>query len=315
MVNAKKGKTGQKTIHKLRVSSRTLRALLKNFQFLLTEEEYQSINGPLKAYADELSVVRELDVLHGNLKKDRIKTTKPKAIAGLQGLKRKCTEIRKQRRTRIPEITQLMINSAAYEKLDEYISKYYRLDQLSRAYNHPLVQEKAQSIVELHLRKIAKAAVAMEVDAPDDTLHSLRIALKNFRYTLADFSCLHPQGFQPQLEKIGMLQDRLGNIHDRQVWLAQIEDIHAVIGEDRGFESSAYQAAGFTKKLLRRKWQKNIQKNFKKVKKIWSDLQQNQFWFGFLKDVEASDSQQGCDPVSSERKDQHLEDLPDRTPE
>jgi CHAD domain-containing protein len=76
-------------------------------------------------------------------------------------------------------------------------------------------------VLETRLREARSLAGALEHRDSRD-LHDFRIACKRLRYALERFESLDPS-LESVAERLGSLQDALGEAHDRDVLLAMLE--------------------------------------------------------------------------------------------
>jgi CHAD domain-containing protein len=72
-------------------------------------------------------------------------------------------------------------------------------------------------VVQTRLREAQRLAAALE-SRDKAELHDFRIACKRLRYTLERFESLEPW-LQPAAERLALVQDALGEAHDRDVLL------------------------------------------------------------------------------------------------
>jgi len=80
------------------------------------------------------------------------------------------------------------------------------------------VEEVIERVLETRLREIRALAPGLE-RRDKQGLHDFRIACKRLRYALERFEALEPS-LQAAAERIALLQDELGDAHDRDVLLA-----------------------------------------------------------------------------------------------
>lgn len=308
-----KGKSSKKVIHNLRVLSRKLRVTLRNFRSLFSDTQFQSLNELFRNFADQLSMVRELDVLHQQFKKFRKQTYTEKIEQGLSILETTCAQISLEKRSQIPAASRNFSESPEFTELAVFITENHISQSLGSVGHNRDVLNKAQIILQRQLKKVKECAHALDSDVPEEAFHQLRIALKNLRYTLDDFTCLRGDGFAKQLSRMELLQDLMGAIHDRQVWKAQSQEILAVIGETVAETTDEWESAAGAVRLLVRDWEIQIESDYSDVKKIWFMLDRDGFWSTFQ--IIEQDSEQRGNPFSSERENEHLEDLSEGTPE
>ena len=310
-----RGKYGKKTVHKLRVSCRKLRTTLKNFKGLLPPDSYTVLEHDLKVLANRSGVVRELDVLLKELEKANQINYTEKAMAGFEVLYSVVRKLTNEKRQSLQAVVESFAASSSYPLLADYVDQYHNLDHLAEACQTPVLRKKANKLLMTQLRKISNQAVVLAYDEPSDEFHQLRIRLKSLRYTMTDFSSLHSNGFEQQLDKMTLIQNLMGDIHDRQVWLAQLHEVFAVIAEQKGEDSKKYRTALFAGNILHRKWQDEINSAYTDFKHLWQVLAREKFWSSFLVELAESGSEERSNPVASERENEHLEDFSESTPE
>ena len=78
-------------------------------------------------------------------------------------------------------------------------------------------RELINRVVQTRLREAQRLAAALE-SRDQAELHDFRIACKRLRYTLERFESLEPW-LQPAAERLALVQDALGEAHDRDVLL------------------------------------------------------------------------------------------------
>jgi putative phosphoesterase len=72
--------------------------------------------------------------------------------------------------------------------------------------------------------------------------HALRIAAKRLRYTAEMFRPLFDDQLKKEIAELKSVQDVLGEMHDCDVWLAEIDHLAEYIGETPGVDKSALTA-------------------------------------------------------------------------
>jgi len=204
-------------VHDMRVSIRKLRSALRDFAQLTDKFRLKKIRKNLKFLADLLGEVRDLDVAIDAF-------TKASKEADSSDIKKGIAEIVKD---------CVVQRSDAYERLrDQLVVE--RLADLSkefdRAFDHSLrqskifaakdVNETARVMIENRLDRFLA-----EVDAIYDPfavrrIHRLRIAGKQLRYSLELFGELWDGKLRPFADETKKMQSYLGDLHDRDFWIA-----------------------------------------------------------------------------------------------
>ena len=286
---------------------------MRNFRTLLSESQFEALNEIFRNFADQLSVVRELDVLHQQFKKQLKQTYTEKVNQGLCVLETACAMVVREKRKGISAAARNISDSADYSFLNEFVLRNYDLQQMGSVCHHDEVLGRAQTILQKQLQKVAECASALDLEVPDEAFHQLRIALKNLRYTISDFSCLRDDEYSQQLSRMELLQNLMGQIHDHQMWITQSREILAFIGENGGEETEDWNSAACAVSLLARGWQRQVESDYSDVRKIWELLDRDAFWSTF--DIVESGSDQRGDPFTSESENEHFEDFTESTPE
>ncbi|MEE4195975.1 MAG: CHAD domain-containing protein [Anaerolineae bacterium] len=276
------GKSGKKMIHKLRVSCRKFRVLLKNFRDYFPQDQVGLLADEIKKLASAFAVSREMVLLRKEIKSTRKENYTEKATMGFEVLANTCVQEDHHRKGALQMAARSFAESDNLSLLDEYVTEHHDLDNLAAVCQNTSIQSFAQDNLTRQLRKIASEAKALEHETPDDDFHQLRISLKNLHYSLKDFACLEEDHYDAQLGRIKQLQNLMGRIHDRQVWLAQINEILAVIGERNQDDEELMRNAAFAVEILKRKWRDQINADYADLKIIWGYLQRDHFWSSFF---------------------------------
>jgi CHAD domain-containing protein len=273
---AAKGKHNRGRIHELRVSCRKLRVILRNYQKLFSPAEFAIMEKSLRVLASDLALLRELDVLQKALGKISRASYTERAVRGFDRLKSVCGAAAAKRRASISGKLEMFLQSPGYQLLKKSAVEFDSSADLLTLCQHPVVIKNAESVIRKWLRLIT--AYLDHVHEPDEEFHELRIQLKSFRYTLQDFDCLWEGRFSSQIERITYLQDLMGEIHDHQVWVVQLDEILAVITEQSDGVSVEAEDAVFAAQLLKSSWTQEINEAFAEFQVSWLHLQNAGFW-------------------------------------
>ena len=204
-------------VHDMRVAIRRLRSALKDFAQLADKFPLKKIRKELKVLADELGAVRDLDVAIGAF-------TEASEEADNRTVKKGIAEIIKDCKVRRRD---------AYDRLEKHLGKGDLADlakEFDRAFDHSLrqrgifgattVYETARIVIENRLDRFLE-----EVDAIYDPfavrrIHRLRIAGKHLRYSIELFGDLWNGKLQTFADETKKMQSYLGDLHDRDFWIA-----------------------------------------------------------------------------------------------
>jgi CHAD domain-containing protein len=205
-------------VHRLRVASRRLATALVIFQACHPAKRVKAWQKDINRATRILGKARDLDI-----QADGVRTFIKVIISTDQqpGVKRLLLRLR-QKRARVQ--VELLIMLTRLEKTQTLVS----LDVQSRALisSHPEVlsrdPEKTLHFAGETIQPVLDDFLSYEpfvdkVEAVEE-LHAMRIAAKKLRYTLECFSAIYPDELADYLSVMRLLQDRLGLIHDCDLW-------------------------------------------------------------------------------------------------
>ena len=204
-------------VHDMRVSIRRLRSALRDFAQLTDKFPLKKIRTKLKFLADILGEVRDLDVAIDAFTEASKEAKGTNIKKGIGEIVRDCKVQRAE----------------AYDRLKEHLVREDLADltkQFDRAFERSLrqreifaaagVSEAARVMIENRLDRFLG-----EVDAIYDPfavrrIHSLRIAGKHLRYSIELFGDLWDGKLRPFVDETKKMQSYLGDLHDRDFWIA-----------------------------------------------------------------------------------------------
>ncbi|HVR84231.1 MAG TPA: CHAD domain-containing protein [Planctomycetota bacterium] len=196
-------------VHLLRTSCRRLRATLKYLGDHLDRKEQKALQRGLQRLMGALGPVRDLDVLRG-------------AIGSVETLDRN------EARGLSEEIQKRLVAAdvAMQEALDgpEYKDLLNRLELAVRgaAAAEPLNLHGPTRIMDA-IAGVLRLKPAEWSQAPEESLHDLRKAVKKLRYALEAFAPAYGRPVARQIERCRELQESLGALQDSAVFAAQLQ--------------------------------------------------------------------------------------------
>ena len=223
-----KGEGDIEFVHRMRVASRRLRSALGLFGECFGEKEVRKWNRAVRSVTRDLGVARDLDVqiaflkgfidahenypslvaMNAELEELRAKA-QPSIVSGLDKLERKGT-LDEMRRT-LDEVRIAPRCSAPYGSLE-------------RAFHH----------ISIRLDDLLSLQDCVHQPEAKDQQHQMRIAAKRLRYIMEAFVNLYGDVLQERITVVRDLQDRLGELHDCDVW---IDSLNARDAEDPGLDA------------------------------------------------------------------------------
>ncbi len=215
-------------VHDMRVASRRLRTVLRDFERYLGKRRFADSLENIKALARALGRVRDHDVAIITLKKTAAKAP-PEISAGvlrLAEIRHKAREQAFAELAQVLECDALSRLKAKFEKaLDATLERAHKKHHQSAADPTALTyRELAQSTILSHLKELEEHSESLYRPNKVKPLHRARISAKNLRYALELFD----QGWEEQgkffAKKLSALQSALGELHDCDVRIESFGD-------------------------------------------------------------------------------------------
>ncbi len=209
-------------VHKMRVTSRRIRAALPLFRNCFRKKSYREWIKEIKKVTRFLGAARDLDVQIIFVENYAKKFDSGNTSAGLDLL------LTRQRDRRVDAQAKVISGLRQLEDSDVLKSIREHSDQLlkettTRQLDSSCVQEKAC----LHVSAKLDDFLAMEdcVYRENDILkhHEMRICAKWLRYTIEVFSPLYKDELSEQIGIVKKFQDTLGEMHDCDIWIEYIQ--------------------------------------------------------------------------------------------
>jgi adenylate cyclase len=241
-------------IHRLRVSQRRLRALLKVFDPVLPSGFARTWGARLGRNADQFGPARDLDVLCDNILA-RVTGSSPDEIAALARLRAVADEAREAARHR----AQLALDPYAQGRLIlAFMVALHSLPARAPDPDHPTTLRRVARQRMAGLRKSALRHLALARDLAPNHLHALRIAIKKLRYGMEFFGPLQrKRTARDSARPFAKLQRLLGYVCDVD---AARCGLNALAGDDMQLRAAAAFASGWHARQYRRACRKALQR-------------------------------------------------------
>ena len=213
-------------VHQARVASRRMRAALNMFGDCFDAKKVGQWQKRIRKVTKGLGAARDLDVqivfleqfLAGLDAKDR--RYRP-------GVKRLCLRLRQQRDVVQPKVLKtldaLEKGNAMAEMHGELEKTLFLLRHRAVSVQSPYVLAQAAAYIQGCRRELL--AHEQTLADPQDTAghHQLRIAAKRLRYTMEICDAAYDGKLSPIIKAVKRVQSLLGDIHDCDVWAADVE--------------------------------------------------------------------------------------------
>lgn len=224
-----------KHVHQMRVASRRLRASLPIFKTCFPKKKYQKWYREIKRITAALGTARDLDVQIGfleeyykrHLSSDTLRDQIGREGRGISDLLRRL----KRKRNRLQTMVEAVISSLAHHGIYDEFLQIITDSALAEPGNDKPGDLNRKAQLKISSRVNSLLVLESFVHIPDAVIehHKMRIAAKKLRYTLEVFNHLFSGKFKKAVRTMQALQDILGQIHDCDVWIA---DLYQLIGDD-----------------------------------------------------------------------------------
>lgn len=212
-------------VHDMRVAARRLRSALSDFAPYLRGRLPRK---RLRKLARRLGAVRDEDVQLEMLA-ELEQTAAPELRAGLRRLAAAHAEQREQARaalaTALDEATLERLSMKFLRRLERAVKQEEAADEPQALAERAVTltfKEAGREIICARLTKLSEKGVALYQPHKVQQLHRLRIAAKRLRYALELLAPCWPAHLSETAKEVARLQKALGELHDCDVWLADL---------------------------------------------------------------------------------------------
>ncbi len=207
-------------LHHARVMSRRMRSTIEVFEPYFGIKKSARWYSSIQTLTKSLTRVRDLDVQILFLEKKLSEVDQNNLQQGIARLLLRKKQKRLEKQENIISIIDIFNNTETLDEIFEFIIEHpYEEDQF-----YP-----PNKLVDLAKTKIEEQLVICFSHVPFITnpenkaeLHSLRISIKNLRYTTELFEPIYPV-LKEYITELKLFQDDLGKIHDDDIWIEDLD--------------------------------------------------------------------------------------------
>jgi len=207
--------TDPEGVHSMRVASRRLRSVLRDFMPYVRKRSLAPVLKQLRSIAAALGEVRDQDVAIEAL--EEMATHAPGAFSS--GLKA-FIETKKQLREQEREELKAVLEADELKQLESEFLTGVDEATATRA-GSPAISflTMSQEIILERLKEFEALSIGLLNPFEVETLHELRIAAKRLRYALELFQQCWGRSISGYAKRVARIQGGLGNLHDCDVWI------------------------------------------------------------------------------------------------
>jgi len=231
-------------IHRMRVASRRLRATLPLFERCFPPKKLDGWMKAIRRVTRALGAARDADVQIARVQAflDGVEDARLRP-----GLQRLLLRLRQARMSHQPAVTAALEKLAEQGTLDEI--KTFLEERLNACEEGTPPDAELYALAHAEITRRLETFLSYDaiVPVPERVaeLHEMRIATKWLRYTVETFAPLYPDELSHWLSLLRNIQERLGQIHDDDVWLTFLP---AFLEEERQRVEAFY---GYTRPFRR----------------------------------------------------------------
>ena len=210
-------------LHQYRVGLRKTRALISLFKGVFPNAQTLEWKKKLAALSRTTNALRDLDVYF--LSREKFEEFLPKTLR--PGLKVFLTDLAKTRRREALKVSSFVKSPKYRADLSRLETQWHEALTLeeSAASEFPIFRVAGTAIAKC-FRRIRKIYSQLPIQAPDETLHTIRIECKKLRYVLECFGRLFPEHELERLTcRLAKLQNRLGRYNDISIQEAHFLEV------------------------------------------------------------------------------------------
>ncbi len=249
-------------LHRMRVALRRLRSALSDLKDVMP---YRQLERPLEGVKSLLGILghaRDMDTKIAFLI-SLVATPGAKPYAA--GIREIIDELTEDRAEVQPKI-QKTVDRVRREKVFRLIEKIH--PDLEAA--DITLDEWAKNRITVRLEKMLRWEPYVKKPRREKELHQMRIAAKNLRYALENFTPLYGSTLHPYAKAATDLQAALGQVHSYDVWLGLLGILRASAGRSNRFSEAL--------RFLRRECEAARAKAYTDFVELWQAQKRARLW-------------------------------------
>jgi CHAD domain-containing protein len=277
-------------IHRARVASRRLRAALRVFRDCFRHKQVKRWRKHIRRMTSEFGNARDMDVQIELVCRALHTADQPTYYPGVARLLVHLERQRERLQAGVVEASKRLRRSGVLEEMQATAKRL-----LAGLSAEELAAQKsaARGVMAKHVERRLSCLLSCEDSLLDSEAkqqhHAMRIAVKRLRYKLEIANPVYEKQLAPFIESVKRVQTFLGEVHDCDVWLAQL-DIFAA-AERKGILAHFGNDAPFARleagiEYLRQDRRMHRHAAFRQLVEYWEDLKHERHWENLLSVLE-----------------------------
>ncbi|MDZ7267423.1 MAG: CHAD domain-containing protein [candidate division KSB1 bacterium] len=211
-------------LHDMRVWSRRLREALEIFSFCFPERQYERLYNRVRQVTRTLGAARNADVAVAYFTEQLDHATELLERFALEDLLRRLVKQQKRERGRMQQRLSKKVKVAELPAAFESVFQKLAHVSSARRRGPRTAGRLARTLLGQRLQEVFKVRAALAGEDHVEGLHNLRIAVKKLRYALEVLGFAAGEAAAGSLGFFKKLQTVLGDLHDRDVFLALVQE-------------------------------------------------------------------------------------------
>lgn len=205
-------------IHRMRVASRRFRNALDIFADCFPAKKHLLWQDQIRSITRALGAARDTDVQIFHIENIYNHTTDKRIRPGLNRLLLRLRQNRQKLQHNVLASLDKLIQSGVLEDITTAIGKKMMPEDPGLPQSGALYTL-SHNLINSRLDELYSYEPFIHKPECKTELHAMRIAAKHLRYTLETFTSLYPGTLDAYISRVRKMQDLLGEIHDRDVWI------------------------------------------------------------------------------------------------
>lgn len=268
-------------VHRMRVATRRFRSIFEIFEHCFPKKKRGAWKAEVVRLTKALSKARDLDVHIAMLSEFSQTLPKPQQHAGISRLKLRLEQDREHVQPKLMKNLDRIRKKGVLDDIENSLKKITVEPTDSPVqYSNSLYQMAFKAINRCMNRLLSYDGRIQNPKNVED-LHAMRLEAKSLRYTIEIFQQLYTDQLESQLAFIEDMQSQLGDIHDDDIWLINLEKFSkAERKRTRDFYGSEapYNLLVPGLKVLEKARKANRDTQYKHFIKNWEKLKEENLW-------------------------------------
>lgn len=205
-------------IHRMRVATRRFRNALDIFSGCLPQKKFVLWQSQVRSITRALGAARDVDVQIDHIADILGKTEDRKLKPGLNRLVLRLKQKRQKLQRNVLTALEKLLQTRVLDNIKQFTQKIILPEEPGRPHSAALYVL-SNGVIQAKLDAILVYEPYIYNRESKKELHAMRIETKWLRYSLETFASLYPGNLEKYIVKTRKMQELLGEIHDRDVWL------------------------------------------------------------------------------------------------